>query len=79
MKDLLGCDMVFFLEYMKSLFKEGMTMELFMGGKIHVDHIKPCAHFDLKKIEDRRVCFHYTNLKPEWPEVNWSKGARWVG
>jgi hypothetical protein len=79
MKEMLGCTMEEFINYMKSLFKEGMTMDLFMQGKIHIDHIKPCAMFDLTKAEDQRACFHFTNLKPEWPLDNFSKGARWIG
>lgn len=79
MKELLGCSIECFIDYLKSLFKPGMTIELLMEGKIHIDHIRPCADFDLTKIEDQRACFHYTNMKPEWPAINWSKGSRWVG
>jgi hypothetical protein len=29
-----------------------------------IDHIKPCASFDLSDIEQQKQCFHYTNLQP---------------
>ena len=30
---------------------------------LHVDHIVPCAIFDLSREDHQRVCFHYTNLQ----------------
>jgi DNA/RNA endonuclease G (NUC1) len=35
-------------------------------GKWHIDHILPCASFDLSKKEEQEKCFHYTNLQPLW-------------
>jgi hypothetical protein len=29
-----------------------------------IDHIKACANFDLKDIEQQKECFHYTNIQP---------------
>ena len=29
-----------------------------------IDHIKPCASFDLSKESEQKKCFHYTNLQP---------------
>jgi hypothetical protein len=29
-----------------------------------IDHIKPCHEFDLSNEDDRKKCFHYTNLRP---------------
>ena len=53
-----------------------MTWELFMLGKIHVDHKKPCASFDLSQEKAQRECFHYTNLQPLWAKDNLKKGAK---
>ena len=30
---------------------------------LHVDHIVPCAIFDLSREDHQRACFHYTNLQ----------------
>jgi len=30
---------------------------------LHVDHIVPCAIFDLSREDHQRVCFHHTNLQ----------------
>lgn len=45
-------------------------------GERHVDHIKPCAKFDLSKPDEQRACFHYTNLQPLWAKDNIAKGCR---
>ena len=42
-------------------------------GEWHIDHIKPCASFDLDLEEERDKCFHYTNLQPMWGPDNLSK------
>ncbi len=42
----------------------------------HIDHIKPCASFDLSKPEQQKLCFNYTNLQPLWAEENMKKGGR---
>jgi hypothetical protein len=42
-------------------------------GKWHIDHIKPCASFNLDLEEERHKCFHYTNLQPMWGPDNMSK------
>jgi hypothetical protein len=42
-------------------------------GEWHIDHIKPCACFDLDLEEERDKCFHYTNLQPMWGPDNISK------
>ena len=29
-----------------------------------IDHIKPCASFDLSLEEEQKKCFHYSNTQP---------------
>ena len=52
-----------------------MTVEKFMTGEIHIDHIKPCASFDLTDPAQQKECFNYKNLQPLWAFDNISKGA----
>ena len=42
-------------------------------GEWHIDHIRPCASFNLDLEEERHKCFHYTNLQPLWGTDNMSK------
>jgi hypothetical protein len=45
-------------------------------GKWHIDHIIPCCAFDLADPEQRKRCFHYTNLQPLWAQQNFRKDWR---
>jgi len=74
--ELLGCSYKELKLYIESLFTLEMTWEKLLDGKIHLDHIVPCASFDLSKPEEQKKCFHYTNLQPLWAEDNLKKGAK---
>jgi len=72
---LLGCSMVNFKLYLESRFDSGMTWENY--GKVwHIDHIMPCAIFDLTKPEHQRRCFHFSNLQPLFGRDNLRKNAK---
>jgi len=72
---LLGVkDIEFVWNYLEKSFKPGMKRE--NHGKWHIDHIKPCASFDLTKASEQRKCFHYTNLQPLWASENLAKGSK---
>ena len=73
--DLLGIPNLKFLkQYLENKFKPGMSWE--KRGLIHIDHIIPCASFDLKDPKQQAKCFHYTNLQPLWAKENLIKGAK---
>jgi len=73
--NLLGVPNIEFLkQYLENKFKPGMSWE--KRGLIHIDHIIPCASFDLKDPKQQAKCFHYTNLQPLWAYENLSKGAK---
>jgi len=61
--------------YLAAKFTEGMSWDNY--GKWHIDHIRPCASFDLTDPEQQKQCFHYTNLQPLWAETNRSKNDKW--
>ena len=72
--NLLGTTVPNVIKYLEKKFKPGMTWE--NHGKWHIDHIRPCAHFDLTDTKQQLECFHYTNLQPLWAFDNMSKGAK---
>lgn len=68
---LLGCSLDAFKSHLESNFTQGMSFENY--GKWHIDHIKPCASFDLSVNDEQSKCFHYTNLQPLWAKDNLEK------
>lgn len=70
--DLLGCEMIEFLQFLEKQFKNGMTWS--NHGKVwHIDHIVPCSSFDLTRLEEQKKCFHYTNMQPLWATTKIAK------
>ena len=77
----LGCTPVELREHLERQFQAGMKWSnLGTGaGKWHIDHIVPCAAFDMRNESERLACFYYTNLCPLWSHLNIEKGATWKG
>jgi hypothetical protein len=73
---LIGCEIDYLMYYLQSKFTKGMSWDNY--GDWHIDHIKPCASFDLSKSEEQRLCFHYTNLQPLWAKDNLRKRAKYA-
>lgn len=74
--DLLGCSVEELWIHLEKQFTTGMTRENHGRNGWHIDHIIPCASFDLSDPEQQRKCFHYTNLQPLWAEDNIKKGNK---
>lgn len=74
---LLGCSFANYKCYLESLWLPGMTWDNHGkgNGHWHVDHIRPCAAFDLTQPEQQRQCFHFSNTRPLWEEDNLTKGS----
>lgn len=70
---LLGCSFVEFTNYIESLWKPGMSWENYGFYGWHIDHIVPCAAFDLSLESEQAKCFHYTNMQPLWWTENLQK------
>jgi hypothetical protein len=75
-EELLGCSFDVFVEHLQSQFKDGMSWDNRGRTGWHIDHIRPCASFDLSDPDQQRQCFHYTNMQPLWAADNFSKGSR---
>ena len=73
---LVGCSMVEYRRHIESQFKPGMSWDNWSANGWHLDHIRPCASFDLTDENQQRQCFHYTNTQPLWAVENYSKGSK---
>lgn len=73
----MGADIETVKKHLESLFQNGMTWDNHGFDGWHIDHIVPCAAFDLTDPEEQKKCFHYTNLQPLWAKDNLSKGDRY--
>jgi signal recognition particle GTPase len=80
---LLSCSVNFLKQHLEKQFQKGMNWKNYGTGwhgkgmrEWHVDHIKPCASFDLSKPSEQKKCFHYTNLQPLWAKDNLRKSDK---
>lgn len=74
--DLIGCSIDDLKKHLESKFRDGMNWGNYGRHGWHIDHIKPCASFDLTKKKQQKICFHYTNLQPLWEADNIRKGDK---
>lgn len=62
-KDLIGCSSQEVRDFISSKLKPEMTWDNY--GKIwEIDHIKPFTSFNILDPDQKKQCFHYTNLQP---------------
>jgi len=71
---LIGCSFDELWNHLESKFESWMTKENY--GLWHVDHIIPCASFDLTCPVQQLACFNYKNLQPLEAIENIKKGAK---
>lgn len=71
--NLIGCDTLHLKKHLESKFIIGMSWDNYGRYGWHIDHIIPCASFDLTNPEQQKLCFHYTNLQPLWAIDNIKK------
>ena len=84
--ELLGTTVEHLRQHLEAKFLPGMNWQNHgLGkGKWVVDHMMPCASFDLTQEDQQRQCFHWTNLQPLWDPDNNAKrdkvptNRRWV-
>jgi hypothetical protein len=76
--ELLGCSIEEFKQHLESQFHKDprISWETYGPKGWHIDHIKPCASFDLSDPEQQKICFRYTNMQPLWWDLNISKSNK---
>jgi hypothetical protein len=75
-KELVGCSLEELKNHLESQFKEGMSWDNYAFKGWHIDHIIPCAFFNLEDPEEQKKCFHFTNLQPLWWYENIKKSDK---
>ena len=71
---LIGCSLEYLKQHLENQFTEGMNWSNI--GKWHIDHIYPLSKFDLTKLDQQKLAFHYSNLQPLWAEENLKKSSK---
>lgn len=81
LKNVLGCTLDELKVWLELQFKDGMSWDNYgqARDKWNIDHIIPCASFDLSDPEQQKRAFHYTNLQPMWTNDNISKNSNYNG
>lgn len=59
----LGCSIPDLKIWLESKFTKRMNWKNH-GSYWHIDHVIPCASFDLSDHDQARACFHFRNLQP---------------
>lgn len=72
---MIGCSRQDLIKYIESKWLIGMNwgnwgLASRSRKTWHIDHIRPCASFDLSIPAHQMECFHFTNLQPLWAEDN---------
>lgn len=75
-EELVGCSMKRLRRHFEKQFIAGMGWHNYGYNGWHIDHITPCATFDLSKPDQQKLCFHYRNLRPVWAHENIARGSR---
>ncbi len=63
--NFVGCSWDKYKEHIESQFEPWMTWENYGDKSWHYGHIEPCELFDLRNENEVKLCFHYTNIRPE--------------
>lgn len=74
---LLGCKLDEFEQWIEYQFSPDMTWETY-GELWNIDHVIPCAKFNLSDPEHQKLCFHWSNCRPLSKPENESKNSKIV-
>ena len=69
-----GCTGAQLKAHIEAQFTKGMSWENY--GQWHVDHVVPCAAFDLTDPRHAAICFNWQNLQPLWAKDNMDKSDK---
>jgi Prasinovirus endonuclease VII len=67
---IIGCTKLELVAHIEAQFEPGMSWGNYGCTGWEMDHVKPCASFDLTDADQLQACFHFTNLRPRWQADN---------
>ncbi|CAH1677995.1 conserved hypothetical protein [Hyphomicrobiales bacterium] len=72
----LGYSKADLISHIEKRFTPGMAWNNY--GRWHVDHIRPCASYDMTDASQFAECWALSNLQPLWAADNIRKGAKYA-
>lgn len=73
--DIIGCSIKFYKTWLEFQFDEKMNWNNH-GDYWHIDHVKPCASFNLLNGAEVKECFNWQNVRPLEKSRNLSKNSK---
>jgi len=67
--EYLGCTFDYFRRYLEVRFEHGMSWDNY-GDMWELDHIIPCASWNLTNLFENLCCWNYRNIQPLWKTEN---------
>lgn len=79
--ELIGCTYLELKNHIENQWMAGMSWSNYgrVAGMWCIDHIRPCASFDLSDPSHQLECFNWKNLRPLWVVDNQKKASIWNG
>jgi len=65
------------MDHLERLFKDGMNWSNYGKDGWHIDHVRPCASFDMTDDCQFQECWELSNLQPLWAKDNLKKGSKY--
>jgi hypothetical protein len=73
--NFFGCDIITLIKHLESQFTPEMNWDNH-GKYWEIDHILPRSSFNLYNEDERKKCYHYTNLQPLTKKENRTKSNK---
>ena len=73
--DLISCSIEYYKSWLESQFDSNMNWDNH-GSYWHIDHVKPCASFDLSNENEVKECFSWKNVRPVEKTLNLKKSDK---